>query len=72
MTSRSYSFGAYRRGVREGRWLEEKGEGIAVRDADVRPVVLPEPEHEEILASQILPAWTRGAAPAGAARGGAG
>ncbi|MCX4885976.1 zeta toxin family protein [Streptomyces sp. NBC_00847] len=32
-----------------------------MRDAEVRPVVLPEAEHEEILASRILPACTRGA-----------
>ncbi|WP_331718381.1 zeta toxin family protein [Streptomyces sp. NBC_00624] len=34
-----------------------------MKDADVRPVVLPEPEHEEILAAQILPACTKGAVP---------
>ncbi|MFI6658189.1 zeta toxin family protein [Streptomyces sp. NPDC050523] len=34
-----------------------------MKDADVRPVVLPEPEHEEILTSQILPAWTKSAVP---------
>ncbi|MFE2693734.1 zeta toxin family protein [Streptomyces mirabilis] len=34
-----------------------------MKDADVRPVVLSEPEHEEILASQILPACTKGAVP---------
>ncbi|MFC4508590.1 MULTISPECIES: zeta toxin family protein [Streptomyces] len=34
-----------------------------MKDADVRPVVLPEPEHEEILASQILPACTKDAVP---------
>ncbi|MFD0287639.1 zeta toxin family protein [Streptomyces lutosisoli] len=34
-----------------------------MKDADVRPVVLPEAEHEEILASQILPACTTGAVP---------
>ncbi|MFI1035999.1 zeta toxin family protein, partial [Streptomyces sp. NPDC020951] len=32
-----------------------------MRDADVRPVVLPQSEHEEILAAQILPTWTEGA-----------
>lgn len=31
-----------------------------MRDAEVMPVVLPEPQHEQILASQ-MPAWTRGA-----------
>ncbi|MEU5632213.1 zeta toxin family protein [Streptomyces rishiriensis] len=34
-----------------------------MKDADVRPVVLPEPEHREILESRILPAWTRDAVP---------
>lgn len=34
-----------------------------MKDADVRPVVLPEPEHKEILTSQILPACTKGAVP---------
>ncbi|MHA4818779.1 zeta toxin family protein [Streptomyces aculeolatus] len=33
-----------------------------MKDADVLPVVLPKLEHEEILTSQILPAWTEGAA----------
>ncbi|ELP69952.1 zeta toxin family protein [Streptomyces turgidiscabies] len=32
-------------------------------DADVRPAVLPVSEHEEILASRILPAWTGDAVP---------
>ncbi|MGW2748089.1 zeta toxin family protein [Streptomyces sp. NPDC001450] len=34
-----------------------------MKDADVVPVVLPEHEHEEILVSQILPAWTKNAVP---------
>ncbi|AJF70359.1 zeta toxin family protein [Streptomyces vietnamensis] len=34
-----------------------------MRDADVIPVVLSEHEHEEILASHILPAWTSDAVP---------
>ncbi|MEJ8653587.1 zeta toxin family protein [Streptomyces sp. MS1.AVA.3] len=37
--------------------------GNAVKDADVTPVVLSEQEHEEILASRILPTWTEGAVP---------
>ncbi|MFJ2833589.1 zeta toxin family protein [Streptomyces sp. NPDC087263] len=34
-----------------------------MKDADVAPVELPEHHHEEILASQILPAWTKDAVP---------
>lgn len=34
-----------------------------MRDADVVPVVLSEDEHEKILTSRILPAWTRDAVP---------
>lgn len=34
-----------------------------MRDADVVPVVLSQGQHEEILASQIMPAWTRDAVP---------
>ncbi|MFD5065635.1 hypothetical protein [Streptomyces sp. NPDC058394] len=34
-----------------------------MKDTDVCPVVLPEPEHKEILASQILPACAKGAVP---------
>lgn len=32
-----------------------------MRDAEIKPVVLSEKQHEEILASQILPTWTKGA-----------
>lgn len=32
-----------------------------MRDSEVEPVVLPRPQHEEILASQILPTWTKDA-----------
>ncbi|MFC4506076.1 MULTISPECIES: zeta toxin family protein [Streptomyces] len=34
-----------------------------MKDADVIPVVLTEDQHAEILASQILPAWTKDAVP---------
>ncbi|MFJ8982697.1 zeta toxin family protein, partial [Streptomyces sp. NPDC102282] len=34
-----------------------------MKDEDVVPVVLSEAEHEQILASHILPAWTRDAVP---------
>ncbi|WP_308402693.1 zeta toxin family protein [Streptomyces sp. AC550_RSS872] len=34
-----------------------------MKDEDVIPVVLTEGQHEEILASQILPTWTKDAAP---------
>lgn len=34
-----------------------------MKDADVAPVVLAEEQHEEILASQILPTWTKDAVP---------
>ncbi|MEV8457685.1 zeta toxin family protein [Streptomyces sp. NPDC052095] len=34
-----------------------------MRDEDVDPVVLPVEQHEEILATEILPAWTTGAVP---------
>ncbi|MFI1734976.1 zeta toxin family protein [Streptomyces acidicola] len=34
-----------------------------MKDADVVPVVLPEPEHKKILTSQILPAHTKDAVP---------
>ncbi|QIB49477.1 zeta toxin family protein [Streptomyces aureoverticillatus] len=34
-----------------------------MRDGEVTPVALTEQQHEEILASEILPAWTRAAVP---------
>ncbi|MEV8529252.1 zeta toxin family protein [Streptomyces sp. NPDC052000] len=37
--------------------------GGVVKDEEVVPVVLPEEQHEEILAARILPRWTAGAVP---------
>lgn len=48
--------------LRRSQWTGEL-KGNAVKDADVTPVVLSDQEHEEILASQILPAWTKDAVP---------
>ncbi|MFE3933430.1 hypothetical protein ACFXPJ_06410, partial [Streptomyces goshikiensis] len=35
------------------------GSGTVMRDEDIVPVALAEDQHEAILTSQILPAWTR-------------